>query len=171
MMLIDRAVNLLSAKAPAQRSGRAVLEISGLVVGVVFILTMAHAHWREATAPFVVMQFQGAQVELVEDMAAMCGPNKTPGSGSMSVLVDYYAATASGRTFQMTQFRHERCDAEGCPTRLFITNPEGGRRLVVNAKLPIADLNDRSNASATFRISRDSRTLHHRDRTFPIDGL
>jgi hypothetical protein len=139
-----------------------------ILAGAAIAIAAGWAYWTEARPPFQPMAYRGSQVEFVEDMSAMCGPSKTLPTGSMSVTVDYYDVTAAGRVFQLVQYRHENCAAEGCPSRVFIVNPDGSRGLIVNAAMPLIDRNVTAQDRRPSHVSRDGRTFQLGERSFAL---
>jgi hypothetical protein len=134
----------------------------------VFGLIVRHS-WVEANAPLVALTFRDTQVELVSDTHNLCGADRTASSGEMSVPVDYFDVSTSGRVFQVTQFRHEICSVAGCPVRVFILNPDGSRGLLVNGVMPLVERGQRGNKAYNLLISRDGRTLTTSGASFALN--
>jgi hypothetical protein len=144
-------------------------ELPTLGLAIILIAMLIRSYWIDATAPFVAMTYRETQIELVSDAHNLCGPGRTAPTGEMSVPVDYFDVSTSGRVFQVTQFRHEICSAEGCPIRVFILNPDGSRGLLVNGVMLLIEQGKRGAKAQYLLISRDGRTLKNSSVTYALN--
>jgi hypothetical protein len=133
--------------------------VNTIAVVVPSLLLAATIHWFITTENSIPLTFRGSKVELVEAGNHMCSPAATARSGAMSVPIYYFDAVAGAKKFQLTQALHQSCSSSLCPIQVFQFNPDGSRRLLLNALLPPIEPLQSGQLQANLLLSSDGTRL------------